>query len=260
MILLLSEVKIPDKEASFFRYQILVCGGSTIYKPLNATDSIGVLDLNDNPPTWREFAVTLPVKVTGHKCVVYGNRLLIIGGETEKGNTLDTIYEPLLVHSYSCKLLCHMKKKRAFHGVELFDDKVLIAGGVGTEADVEIFDITRNECVEMPPLLYPRAGMATVRRDDSMLLIGGWDNEKKLSSDIIEYDFKTDQSKVLVEMKTEGFGCSAVYGGNILVIGGSKRYSSVDCLNFSTNSRKKLPSTTDARYYACAVLVNNFCN
>ena len=245
--------------AVVFENQILVCGGITSLDLLDPMNSIEVLDLNDNPPTWRKFAVTLPVKVTGHKCVVYGNGLLIIGGRTDKSKVSDTIYELLLVPPYSCKLLCHMKKKRAFHAAELFDDKVLIAGGVGAGADVEIFDITRNECVEMPPLLYPCAFMATVRRDDSMLLIGGEDNEKKLSSDIIEYDFKTGQSKVLMEMKTplkhEEIGCSAVYSGNILVVIGGL---SVNCFSFSTNSWKKLPSTTNARCHACAVLVNNF--
>ena len=162
--------------AVVFENQILVCGGSTSFSPLNPTDSIEVLDLNDNPPTWQRFAVNLPVKVAGHKCVVYGNRLLIIVGRTDKSKVSDTIYELLLVPPYSCKLLCRMKKKRAFFAAQLFGDKVLIAGGVHAEADVEIFGITRNECVEMPPLLYPRANMATVRRDDGVLLIGGKEN------------------------------------------------------------------------------------
>ena len=87
-----------------------------------------------------------------------------MGSGRTKDDFLDTIYELLLVPPYSCKLLCYMKKKRAVHGAELFGDNVLIAGGEGAEADVEIFDITRNECVEMPPLLHPRAEMATVRR------------------------------------------------------------------------------------------------
>ena len=237
-----------------FENQILVCGGITSLVP-DAMNTIEVLDLNDNPPTWHDFAVSLPVKVARHKCVVYGNRLLIIGGVRTKDDILDTIYELLLVPPYSSKLLCHMKKKRMLHGAELFDDKVLIVGGIDTEADVEIFDITRNECVEMPPLLYPRAYMATVRRDDSMLLIGGIDNEEKSSSDIIEYDFKTGQSKFLMEMKTEGHGCSAVYSGNILVVIDGL---SVDCFNFSTNSWKKLPLITNTRALACAVVLNNF--
>ena len=245
--------------AVVFQNQILVCGGSSSVGPLNSIDSIEVLDLNDNPPTWHEFAVNLPVKIWGHKCVVYGNRLLIIGGVTEEDNVLDTIYELLLVPPYSSKLLCHMKKERAGHGAELFEDKVLIAGGEDTEVDVEIFDITRNECVEMPPLLYPRLLMTTVGRDDSMLLIGGQDDEKKSSSDIIQYDVKTGQSKVLTKMKTEGFGCSAVRSGNTLVVmGGLGKDCLVECFNFLTNSWKKLPSITNARIFACAVVVNNF--
>ena len=245
--------------AVVFENQILVCGGTTSFDNLHGIDSIEVLDLNDNPPTWHEFAVNLPVKVYGHKCVVYGNRLLIIGGETEEGNVLDTMYELLLVPPYSSKLLCHMKKKRVGHGAELFDDKVLIAGGYDTEADVEMFDITRNECVEMPPLLYPRAGMATVGRDDSMLLIGGGDDKEESSRDIIEYDVETGQSKVLTKMNTVGCGCSAVCSGNTLVVmGGAKEDCLVECFNFVTNSWKKLPSITNARIFARAVVVNNF--
>ena len=245
--------------AVVFENQILVSGGVTCVGNPNSIDSIEVLDLNDNPPTWHEFAVNLPVKVCGHKCVVYGNRLLIIGGETEEGNALDTIYELLLVPPYSSKLLCHMKKERAGHGAELFDDKVLIAGGGDTEADVEMFDVTRNECVEMPPLLYPRSVMATVGRDDSMLLIGGQDDKEESSSDIIQYDVKTGQSKVLTKMKTERLGCSAVRSGNTLVVmGGSDEDCLVECFNFVTNSWKKLPCMSCVRVLGCAVILNKF--
>ena len=237
-----------------FENQILVCDGSTSVDDCDSINSIEVLDLNDNPPTWHEFAVNLPVKVWGHKCVVYGNRLLIIGGATDGEKLLDTIYELLLVPPYSSKLLCHMKKERSGHGAELFDDKVLIAGGRDTEADVEMFDITKNECVEMPPLLYPRSFMATVGRNDSMLLIGGQDDKEESSSHIIEYNVKTGQSKVLTKTKTEGFGCSAVCSGNTLAVMGGL----VECFNFVTNSRKKLPSLSSVSLFGCAVVVNKF--
>ena len=247
--------------AVVFENQIFVCGGVINVSSDDATDSIEVLDLNVNPPTWQEFAVKLPIEVGGHKCVVYGNRLLIIGGETDEGTLpLDTIYELLLVPPYSSKLLCRMKKKRAFHGVEIFNDKVLIAGGKEAETDVEIFDITRNECVEMPPLPSPLSLMATVRRDDTMLLVGGRVKENKFSNEIIEYDFKSGQSKVLVVMEKMGFGCSAVYSGNTLVVIHVMLdgLCSVDCFNYLSNSWKKLPSITKTRAYGSAVVVNNF--
>ena len=243
--------------AVMFRNQIFACGGFN--KSDGRLDSIEVLDLNGNPPEWHEFFVNLPIKVSGHKCVVHGNRLLIIGGRSKTGEKLDTIYELLLVLPYSSKLLCHMKKKRAFHGVELFDDKVLIAGGDGAETDVEIFDIARNECVEMPPLPSPVMYMGTVRRGDTMLLIGGVDNidAAKSSNEIIEYDFKTGQSKVLLAMKTGRAYCSCISRGNtLIVIGGVMDADAVDCFDFLSNSWKRLPSMAEARLFASAVVVN----
>ena len=244
--------------AVLFKNQVFVCGGFS--DSVGRLDSIEVLDLNGNPPEWHKFYVTRPIKVTGHKCVVHGNRLLIIGGETKSGESLDTIYELLLVPPYSSKLLCHMKKKRAFHGVELFDDKVLIAGGDGAETDVEIFDIARNECVEMPPLPSPVRGMGTVRRGDTMLLIGGMGNidSQKASNKIIEYDFKTGQSKVVLTMKTERAYCSCVCRGNTLIVigGGEDDPAAVDCFNFLSNSWKRLPTMAEARILASAVVVN----
>jgi N-acetylneuraminic acid mutarotase len=75
--------------AVIFKNQEFVCGGITDDGTL--PDSIEVLDLNGYPPEWHEFFVNLPIKVSDHKCVVYRNRLLIIGGCMKLGENLDTI-------------------------------------------------------------------------------------------------------------------------------------------------------------------------
>ena len=133
----LAELKVArgGHVAVVFQNQIFVCGGSPTASPDHAIDSIEVLDLNADSAEWKEFCVSLPINVAGHRCVVYKNRLLIFGGSQKWGDMLDTIYELLLVPPYSAK----------FHGVELFNDMVLIAGGQGAESDVEVFDIERNE-------------------------------------------------------------------------------------------------------------------
>ncbi|CAB4034059.1 E3 ubiquitin- ligase NRDP1 [Paramuricea clavata] len=243
--------------AVMFKNQMFVCGGYSDYVIGGYLDTIEILDLNSIPAEWHKFFVNLPIKVTGHKCVVHGNRLLIIGGCMKSEENLDTIYELLLVPPYSSKLLCHMKKKRLSHGVELFYDKVLIAGGIGAEIDVEIFDIARNECVEMPPLPSPLSFMGTVRRGDTMLLIGGRGNGKT-SNKIIEYDFKTGHSKVLLAMETERVGCSCVFRGNTLIVIGGTWYKpeTVDCFDFLTNFWEKLPSMTQTKVSASTVVVN----
>ncbi|XP_028392565.1 actin-binding protein IPP-like [Dendronephthya gigantea] len=245
--------------AVLYENQIFVCGGCTGDDSKYATDTIEVLDLKENTPYWKTFAANMPIKVAGHKCVVYGNSLLIFGGCTDDETNLDMIYELLLVPPYSSKLLGHMKKKRAGHGVELFDNKVLIAGGVGkgTESSVEIFDITRNKCIEMPPLPSPVSSMATVRRGDSMLLIGGSDKEDNDSKEIIEYDHKTGQSKVVLTMEKEQILCCAVCHENTLFVFGTTRddNKAVYCFNFLSNSWSKLPATTETRISASVVIV-----
>ncbi|XP_028403186.1 uncharacterized protein LOC114525926 isoform X2 [Dendronephthya gigantea] len=252
--------------AVVFQNQILLCGGSCSWKVLNdSTDSIEVLNMNSNYSEWKPFSVNLPIKVYGHQCAIYGDCLLIIGGTRDDVRYFDTIYELLLVPPFSSKLLCRMKKKRAFHGVELFDDKVLIAGGNdgrGAQSDVELFDITRNECVEMPPLPSPVKTMATIRRDDTMLLIGGMDDKINVSNNVIQYDHKTGKSKVLFVMKTRLVGCAAVLQGNTLVVIGGRKdapvensVNEVNGYNFSSRSWKKLPSMYEQRYSFSAVIV-----
>ncbi|XP_028392635.1 E3 ubiquitin-protein ligase NRDP1-like [Dendronephthya gigantea] len=247
--------------AVLFENQIFVCGGCTSDILKDTTDTIEVLDLKGNTPEWKEFAANMPIKVAGHQCVIHGNSLLIIGGCTNGEKGLDTIYELLLVPPYSSKLLCHMKKKRALHKVQLFDNKVLIAGGVnddkGTESSVEIFDITRNKCIGMPPLPSPVSSMATVRRGDGMLLIGGLDAENNVRKEIIEYDFKTGRSKVLLTMETKQNCCCAVCHENTVFVFGATKDDDqfVRCLNFLTNSWNKLPAMAEARISASAVIV-----
>jgi hypothetical protein len=262
----LAELKVPRLASSavLFENQIFVSGGSCNNKLDGTTNSIEVLNLNGSPLEWKAFSVKLPVSVSGHKCVVCGNRLLIIGGRSNKGKLLDTIYELLLIPPYSSKLLCRMKKRRADHGVELFDNKVLIAGGQEAESDVEVFDTGRNECVEMPPLPSPVWGMATARRGDTMLLIGGVGVDKNVSNAIIEYDFQTGENKVEIFMPVSRVSCSAFCHENMLVIiGGTKELVharevlDAECFDFSSRNWRKLSPMIEKRCYASGVIVRN---
>ncbi|XP_028413348.1 kelch domain-containing protein 8A-like [Dendronephthya gigantea] len=246
-----------------FNNKILVCGGLTTSSYDDPTDSIEVFDLDNDPQEWKRFAVNLPIKVAAHKCVVYEDRLLIVGGADGK-EFFDTIYELRLVPPYSSRLLCRMKKKRALHGVELFDDKLLIAGGMGAETDVEIYDITSNQCFEMPPLPSPVYQMATVRRDESMLLIGGIDKNGEVSNEIIGYESKTGWSEILLVMEDERASCLAVLVEDTLVVVDGAVQDEVkgktDCFNFLPNSWTSLPSLSEIRCHSTAVVVNNaFC-
>ena len=60
------------------------------------------------------------------------------------------------------KLLATMPQKRCYHGVAIFGNKILIVGGkeeLKTNSlviSVLIYDITKDECLELAPLPYER--------------------------------------------------------------------------------------------------------
>ena len=105
------------------------------------------------------------------------------------------------------------------------------------KTDVEIFDIRRNQCIEMPPLPSPVSFMATVCRDETTLLIGGIGDKGKYSDEIIEYDPKTGHNKALLLVEKERVGSLAVLHDNKLVVisGVVCDAKAVECFNFLSN-------------------------
>ena len=247
--------------AVVFENKILVCGGRTLAG--HGTDSIEVMDMNQRPEQWLDFPAKLPLKCRGHKCVVYGNRLLVIGGYTDvnEDEASDGIHEVLLVPPYSSKLLCRMNLRRCYHAVELFNDKILIVGGLTSRnfldstSNVEMYDITNNKCKEVAELPSAVWGMATVRWDDNVILMGGSGNQ--VINTVIAYDIKTGESKALPSMKSRRSRCAAVVSGNkIVVLGGydaGKYVSTVECFDFISHSWIELPSMMQPRYFMAAV-------
>ena len=249
-----------------FDNKILVCGGGTARGIL--TDGIEVMNMSEKPEQWLDFPSKLPLKCAGHKCVVYGNRLLVIGGVTDESHVSNGIYEVLLVPPYSSKLLCQMGQKRCYHGVELFDDKIVIAGGSTSTnsknglSNVEIYDISKNQCKEMTPLPSGLMAMATVGWKSNMILMGGANN-KGVTNAVIAYDFETGKSKGLPSMGSERYGATAVVSENTIVVMGGRHkdgttlLDSAESFSFLFNSWKELPSMIEPRDLATACFVKS---
>lgn len=158
-----------------FENQIIVSGGKT---GGNGTDSMEIMNMNYDTKQWVDFPAKFPFKCRGHRCVVYRNRLLLIGGYSNEGQASDGIYEVLLTPPYTFKLLTRMGQERCYHGAVLFKDKVLIVGGRRTLDiadcldDVLLYDIKKIECTQMKPLLLALSSMATVSWEDNVIMEG----------------------------------------------------------------------------------------
>jgi hypothetical protein len=226
------------------------------------------MNINPNPDLsmhWSDCPVKLPAKLAYHSSVLYNDHLIVTGGRN--GNAVsDCIHEVQLVPPYTVKTLSRMPESRQCHGMQLFDDNLLIVGGSticsyqGSLSSVVLYDIKKNECKQLAPLPYEVSVMATVRWGDNIVVIGGRDKHGKTLDTVIIYNVKTEQSHLLPSVRCKRRLCTAVViGDNIVVLGGRGEQchdlKSVESFNFESYTWQELPEMSQARYWHTAVVV-----
>ena len=218
---------------------------------------------------WSKFPATMPVKRSAHKCVIYQDRLVVIGGfDNKKGKLSDGIDEVLLTPPHSTKsLVSRMPSRRRYHGAEIFGDKVVIVGGISSGSMMECldsvleYDVNTKKHRYLPPLPFAVTGMATVAWRGKVILIGGVDRKSLRLDTVVMYDPKTGKSTMLPSMKHKREGCSAIVTGNVIVVMGGRNpkekcLNSVEYFNFDSYSWQELPAMNEQRCYASTVLNN----
>ena len=243
--------------------EIYVSGG---WNGIKNTDSIESLNFNNNHLEWIRSPVNMPIKCDAHNMVCYENTAILTGGLIDNDIISDGIYEIDLNPPHEVKLLTQMPEPRRYHGCEIVDDQVIMAGGrtskylEDTKNTVYLYDINNNECKTLPPLPFAVSNMATISYKDNLVLIGGVNERGRSSNTVAMYDIKTGQTKMLPCLNYKRAGSTAVIAGNvIIVIGGyssqTKMYlDSVECLDLNTNVWRELSPMTTKRGYATAVL------
>ena len=247
-------------------HDIYVSGGQNV----NNTDSIERLSFDNQDLEWIKSPVNMPIKCSGHKMVCYENSAILIGGRIDD-DTSDDIYEIGLNPPEEIKLLTQMPEARCYHGCEIVDDQVIIAGGgtstylKDTKNTVYLYDINNNECKILPPLPFAVANMATVSYKGNVVLIGGVNVKGETLNTVAMYDIKTGQIKMLHCLNHKRAGSGAVIAGNVIIVMGGYNYQtetfldSVECLDLNTVSvwRELSPMTTK-RGHTTAVLKSVF--
>ena len=216
---------------------------------------------------WSYCPVKLPAKLAYHQSVIYNDHLYVAGGCIENLDQVsDRIDEVLLVPPYTVKNLSRMPEPRQGHGMEMFDDSLLIVGGSTTEnyednlSSVVLYDIKKKECKHLAPLPYEVSDVATVRWGDNIVVIGGADRDENALDTVIMYNVKTEQSHMLPSMKCKRQGCTAVViGNNIVVLGGmieeTNVLKSVEAFTFQRYHWEELPEMSQERWLHTAVVV-----
>ncbi|XP_028404184.1 TNF receptor-associated factor family protein DDB_G0268444-like [Dendronephthya gigantea] len=146
---------------------------------------------------------------------------------------------------YQCKVLATLSESRWLHGAVLFGNTIAILGGKkawdssSNLKSVLLYDIVKNECRHLAPLLYSMNRMATVKwGDDKVILIGGSNYS---------------------DMKYKRRGCAAaVVGDTVVVMGGQDErgnsLKSVESFRFDSCTWEELPDMQEARDGAATVV------
>ncbi len=230
-------------------------------------DNMIRMNIKPNPDLsthWSDCPIKLPVKLTYYSSVLHNDQLIVTGGYN--GNLRATSDCIQLVPPYNVKTLSRMPEPRECHNTVIFGDSLLIVGGSTTGyskdnlSSVVLYDIKKNECKQLAPLPYEVSRMATVRRGDNIVVIGGIDKHGKALDTVIINNVKTEQSNMLPPMRCKRWGRTAVViGNNIVVLGGvDERHlplKSVEAFNFESNTWQELPEMSQARHHHTAVVV-----
>ena len=242
--------------------EIYVSGGGNGTKRF---DSIESLNIDEEHLERKKSRVAMPIKCSGHKTVRYENSAILTGGR-EGDNVSDRIYEIDLNPPHNTKLLTQMPEPRCFHGCEMMDNQVIMAGGRTSDYlndaknTVYVYDLNNNECKTLPPLSFRVSEMATVSYNGSVLLIGGVNEKSQTLNSVVMYDVKTGKIKMLPCLNHKRLGSAAVITGNVIIVMGgydheTKTYlDSVEYLDLNTNVWRELSPMTTKRGYATAVM------
>ena len=241
--------------------EIYVSGGWTGTEFTDSTESLNVDEENSE---WKP-QLKMPIKCNAHKMVCHENNVIQTGGN-DGDNTSDGIYEISLNPPHNTKLLTQMPEPRCYHGCEIIDNQVVVAGGQTSKFmkesknTVYAYDLNNNELKTLPPLPFPIAEMATVSYKGNIILIGGVNEKVQTLNTVVMYDVKTGKIKMLPCLNNKRAGCAAVIAGNVIVVIGGYVYEtktcldSVECLDLNTNVWRELSPMTTKRTSLAAVL------
>ena len=185
--------------ASFFIYnnQLFFVGG--FY-----SKTIETLDLKKLPLKWMKYDGELPYSCHDNQTVVYQQRIIHIGGYNDgQDRRSKMINELQLTSPCTMKKLCRMPEPRDCHGAEIFEDKVIILEGEGSQGHLSTmleFDVNKNECKKMPPLPHPLSRMATVCWRGQVVVVGGFNEREEALNNVFMYDCKTGKITSLPSM------------------------------------------------------------
>ena len=193
---------------------VIVSGGQSDGHTITCT--IEGLNSAQTPLRWELYHFRLRVGLCGHAMVVYAGKLIVIGGfDDSTGENSDEIYEIPLTPPHRARYRNFLPQPRAGHGVVLANGKIFVFGGGRNPwshaDDVWVYNISQNRCCAINNLPYPMQGMATTRTGNTVMLLGGSDEEDDEMREFISYDIESGKISYCCNVHFSYCACSILF-------------------------------------------------
>ena len=122
--------------AVVYNNQMIVSGGMDNEENItNSIEALANVDEVSRLSAWENIPAKLPCKLLRHQTVVYNDNLIVVGGKNYDSDDDDlyNISEVYLVPPYTSKLLASMSQETAGHGMECFDNILVIDKYIDSE-------------------------------------------------------------------------------------------------------------------------------
>ena len=193
---------------------VIVSGGQSDGHTITCT--IEGLNSAQTPLRWEVYDFRLRVGLCGHAMVVHAGKLIVVGGfDDSTGENSDEIYEIPLTPPHRARYRNFLPQPRAGHGVVLANGKIFIFGGGRNPwshtDDVWVYNISQNRCCAINNLPYPVQGMATIRTGNTVMLLGGSDEEDDEMRDVISYDIESGKISYCCNVRFSYCDCNILF-------------------------------------------------
>jgi N-acetylneuraminic acid mutarotase len=165
--------------------------------------------------------------------VCYGERILVIGGDTVNGVTGTVEEYALSTNSWTGM----SDKPTPVHniGAAVIGRKVIVPGGYSSNgtviSDVEVYDLSSDSWERAAPMPVPLCAYAIASVGNKVYVFGGWNGSSYLAT-THEYDPATDTWSVKTPMSfPRGFAAAAEIAGKVYIAGGydgQREYATVE--------------------------------
>ena len=173
--------KLPVKsfahKAISYKDRLIVIGGSDCTDGVHISNAIYQVLLIS--PYCNKLVARLPKPVCGHGVVLLGDRIFIVGGETDKGFVDSVVMFD--ISKKQCKLMAPLPFAIRDMATVIWENNVFVIGGLNRSREVLnsviMYDVTTETCKRLPPMKYCRWACTAVITGDVIVVMGGLDEE-----------------------------------------------------------------------------------